>query len=54
MCISLENARSYRDDDEKDKQFEKKLARRDRLKKLVKEKYPEVYELLMEFYQEKW
>lgn len=45
---------SYRTwDAEEERQFQERLERRKELRRLVKEKYPEVYELLMTYYAEK-
>jgi tmRNA-binding protein len=38
---------------ERERRFAKLLARRNELRTLVKEKYPEVYELLLTYYAEK-
>lgn len=48
MCVSLEKP-----DDDSQSQFDKNLARREKLKRIIAEKYPEVYELLTEYYEER-
>jgi hypothetical protein len=42
-----------KDDVERDKQFQKRLSRRNQLVKIIKKKYPEIMELLSEYYEER-
>lgn len=44
------DSKQYRD---RRREFEKGLARRNELRAICKEKYPEMYELIMTYYEEK-